>query len=178
MNLVDRARIEYAVQRYGFWLDLRGVRAARRRELRTELRSNLTDAAADIGLTSALFGIGSPKQLAFAAQPGDPARPRWQHGFMAATAVFTLLVWGLLATSFTILQTVEAAGVSREVEVQTFPWFGTTFTAQHSPGTINAGIQGPWLLLVLPLVAFLLASQPWRLLRSKGPVPAATADHT
>lgn len=167
MKLVDRARIEYAVQRYGFWLDLRGVRAARRRELRTELRSNLTDAAADIGLNPALFGIGSPKQLAYAAQPGDPARPRWQQGFMAASAVFTLLVWGLLATSLTILQTVEAAGVSHEVEVQTFPWFGTTFTAQNTPGTINAGIQGPWLLLVVPLVAFLLVSQPWRLLRHK-----------
>ncbi|MFC7492053.1 MULTISPECIES: hypothetical protein [unclassified Knoellia] len=77
-----------------------------------------------------------------------------------------------MATLLTILQTVEAAGVTDAVEVRSFPWLGTSFTAQHTPGTINAGYQQPWALLVAPLLVFVLVAQPWRLLR-RGPRAAA-----
>ncbi|MFC7492054.1 MULTISPECIES: hypothetical protein [unclassified Knoellia] len=81
MKPVDRLRIESAVLRYDFWLEMRGVRGRRRRALRSELRANLLEATSDVGVTRALFGIGSPKQLAYAAQPADPSRPRWSQGF-------------------------------------------------------------------------------------------------
>ncbi|MFC7488418.1 hypothetical protein ACOCJ7_09035 [Knoellia sp. CPCC 206453] len=171
MKLFDRLRVEYAIIRYDFWLELRGVRGPRRRDLRRELRANLAEASADVGTTRALFGIGSPQQLAYAAQPADPSRPRWSLGLLCATGVFVLVFWGLLATLLTILQTVEAAHVTEAVEVRTFPWFGTTFTAQHTPGTIDAGFEFPWALLVLPLLTLLLVAQPWRQLRRPQPLP-------
>ena len=53
MSLIDRFRRENAVQQYDFWLDLRAVPMRRRRELRRELRANLTEASADVGMTRA-----------------------------------------------------------------------------------------------------------------------------
>src|SRR5699024_11186186 len=73
MRTTDRIRLEHAVQRYDFWLDMRGVSMRRRRELRRELRTNLAEATADVGMTRAIFGIGSPKELAHAATENDPS---------------------------------------------------------------------------------------------------------
>jgi len=176
MKLVDRLRTEYAVQRYDFWLELRGVRSSRRRELRRELRTNLAEAAADVGVTSALFGIGSPQQLAYAATEADASRPRWSLGAFWAVGTFSVLMVWMALTSLTIVQTVESAGVTEAVDVQPFPWLGTTFTVESSPGALSAGVHAPWQLIVGPLLAFLLVAQPWRLLRSKDRSPAATAD--
>lgn len=169
MNSIDRLRIETAILRYDFWLEMRGVRASRRRDLRRELRTNLTEAGADVGTTRALFGIGSPKELAHAATDTDPSRPRWSQGLMwAAGTLLVLLLW-LGVTSVNIIRAVEATGSTRAVDVHPFPWFGTTFTVQSSPGILEASISPLWQLLVGPLLAFLVVAQPWRLVRRGRP---------
>lgn len=165
MNAIDRLRLESAIVRYDFWLEMRGVRGARRRDLRRELRANLTEASADVGVTRALFGIGSPKELAHAAIEFDPSRPRWSQGLVWAGATLAVLLLWMALTTLTILQSVEASGVAQPVEVSPFPWFGTTFSAQSSPGTFGVGVDGMWQLLVGPLLAFIVIAQPWRLLR-------------
>ncbi len=171
MNIVDRIRTEYAIQRYDFWLELRGVRGSRRRELRRELRANLAEAGAEVGVTRALFGIGSPKQLAYAAIEADASRPRWSLGAFWAIGTFALLLIWMALTTLTIMETAEAAGLTAPVDVQPFPWFGTTFTVESSPGAFGAAVQAPWQLLVGPLLVFLLVAQPWRLLRRPQPLP-------
>ena len=165
MNLVDRARIESAILRYDFWLEMRGVGGSRRRDLRRELRTNLTEAGAEVGTTRALFGIGSPRELAHAATDTDPTRPRWSQGLMwGAGALLVLMVW-LTVTSLNLVQAVEAAGTTEPVDVSPFPWFGTTFTVRSAPGVLEASISPLWQLLAGPLLVFLLVAQPWRLLR-------------
>ncbi|EAP98782.1 hypothetical protein JNB_01400 [Janibacter sp. HTCC2649] len=171
MKNFDRLRIEYAVQRYDFSLELRGVSGARRRELRRELRANLTEASADVGVTRALFGIGSPKQLAYAATEGDASRPRWSLGAFWASGTFAVLLVWLALTMLTIVETVEAAGVGEPVSVRPFPWLGTTFVVESSPGSLGAELHAPWQLLVGPLLVFLLVAQPWRRLRRPQPLP-------
>lgn len=169
MNLIDRARIETAIARYDFWLEMRGVRGSRRRDLRRELRANLTEAGADVGTTRALFGIGSPKELAYAATDTDPSRPRWSQGLIWGAGTLALLIVWLLVTSLNIVQTVEAAGATQPVDVRPFPWFGTTFTVQSSPGTLEASVSPLWQVFVGPLLVFLIVAQPWRLLRRGRP---------
>lgn len=171
MTVVDRIRTEYAVQRYDFWLELRGVRGSRRRELRRELRANLVEAGADVGVTRALFGIGSPKQLAYAATEADASRPRWSLGAFWASGTFAVLIVWMALTTLTILQTAKAASTTGPVDVQPFPWLGTTFTVESSPGSVGAEVQAPWQLLVGPLLVFLLVAQPWRRLRRPQPLP-------
>lgn len=167
MSVQDRLRIEHALLRYDVWLEMRGVRGSRRRELRRELRANLAEASADVGTTRALFGIGSPKELAYAATETDPSRPTWSQALvwagLAAAAVFLAMV----LTSLTVLQTVDASGATGEVRVSPFPWVGTTFTAEVGSSSFATGVQTPWPLLAVPLLVLLVGARPWRLLRRR-----------
>lgn len=176
MNAVDRLRIETAIVRYDFWLEMRGVPRARRGDLRRELRDNLTEARADVGTTRALFGIGSPKELAYAAIEADPSHPRWSQGAFWASGTFAVLVLWMALTTLTIIQSVEAADVTEPVELSPFPWLGTTFTVESGPGTLGASVTLPWQLILGPLLVFLLVAQPWRLLRRGERATAASAD--
>ncbi len=165
MSVIDRIRIENAVQRYDFWLELRGVRGRRRREMRRELRTNLAAAGADVGVTKALFGIGSPKQLAFEMSERQAHRPRWSLGVLWATVTAAVLLTAVLCTSAIVLQTVQSTGVvGRDVRTEVLPWIGVEFLTRVEPGQggLSLGVTGaPWYLLV-PLVVLLLVAQPWR----------------
>ena len=169
MTIIDRIRMENAVQRYDFWLDLRGVPMRRRRELRRELRSNLSAASADVGMTRALFGIGSPRQLAHETAPDDPSRPRWGLGALVAALVLGIVVLGVVYTAITFTAGVEASGVVGEtIRGFVFPWYGVEFSARVEPdrgGLATGAANVQYYLLGLPLLAFLLVAQPWRLLR-------------
>ena len=169
MNLIDRFRRENAIQQYDFWLDIRGVPMRRRRDLRRELRANLTEASADVGMTRALFGIGSPKQLAHDVAPADPSRPRWGLGALVASAVFGIVVLGVVYTATTFTAGVEASGVVGEtVRGFVFPWYGVEFSARVEPdrgGLATGAANIQYYMFGLPLLAFLLVAQPWRLLR-------------
>ncbi len=171
MRLIDWLRIENAVQTYDFWLELRGTRWRRRKELRGELRSNLRDAAADIGITAALFNIGSPKQLAYAVTPEASRRPRWSLGALWAVLAGGLIMHSLIFTSAAFLGGVKASGVTgREVRGGAFPWFGVDFIAKVEPddrGLAFGASGGLWYLLV-PLAVFVLVAQPWRALNRDG----------
>ena len=172
MTVLDRLRIENALLRYDFWLEMRGVRAARRRALRRELRGNLTEASADVGTTRALFGIGSPKELAYAATESDPTRPTWSQAMIWAGLAAAAIFLAMVLTGLTVLQTVDAAGAAGEVRVSPFPWFGTTFTAESGPGSVGAGVETPWPLLVVPALVLVVGSRPWRLLRRRSGEPS------
>ena len=168
MNLIDRFRIETAILRYDFWLEMRGVRGRRRRDLRRELRANLIEARADVGTTRALFGIGSSKELAYAATDSDPSRPRWSQGALWAALVFGVVVFGCMFTAIAFTAGVEASGVSGQTARGfVFPWFGVDYSARVEPGrSYAAGAGGVGMyFLGLPVLVFLLVAQPWRLLR-------------
>lgn len=171
MTIIDRIRTANAIQRYDFWLDVRGVPMRRRRELRQELRANLTEASADVGLTRALFGIGSPKQLAYDVAGSDPSRPRWGQGALVAALVFGLVVFACMYTATTFTAGVEASGVTgQSVRGFVFPWYGVEFSARVEPdrgGLATGAANIQYYLLGLPLLTFLLVAQPWRMLRRR-----------
>lgn len=171
MGIIDRFRIENAVQTYDFWLELRGMRSRRRKEARRELRTNLRDAAADVGVTQALFNIGSPKELAYAMTPEATQRPRWSLGAMWASLAFVVVVFGLMYTASTFTSGVDASGVvGQQVTGFVFPWFGVDFMARIEPNrgglAVGAG-KAQWYVLGLPLLAFVLAARPWRAFTQK-----------
>lgn len=171
MKVIDRIRLEYAIQRYDFWLDVRGVPWRQRRELRRELRTNLHEASADVGMTRALFGIGSPKQLAHDALGSDPTRPRWGRAAIVAAWVFGLVVLGCVYTATVFTAGVEAAGVTGQtVSGGAFPWGGVEFMARVEPdgrGVAAGADNVQYYFFGLPLIAFLLVAQPWRALRRR-----------
>lgn len=168
MNVVDIIRVESAVTRYDFWLELRGASRRSRRTLRRELRDNLKIASGDVGTTQALFGIGSPKELAYAVTGSAASRPRWSTGMIWASVAFGLTLVALVFTSLVFMQGVQASNVlGQDVSGHVFPWFGTTFHARAGDG-VSFGFDAPFGLLIVPLFTFVVVAQPWRLLHASG----------
>ncbi|MEO5651370.1 MAG: hypothetical protein ABIN79_09205 [Marmoricola sp.] len=170
MNAVlDRARIESVVQRYDFWLDFDGVRRPRRRELRSELRANLRDAATHQGVQAALLGIGSPRGFARDTANADGARPSWSVGAYLGLAVFSVLTLLWLVTMLGFVDGVQASGVTgREVSGTVFPWGSPVSAEIERDGSgLQAGGTLPLAIWLLSLAAFVAGARPWHLFGSR-----------
>ncbi|AXH96063.1 hypothetical protein [Ornithinimicrobium avium] len=172
MGLIDTLRIEDTVQRYDFWLEMRGTGWRRRKELRRELRANLRAATEDVGATQALLNVGAPKELAREATDGEyQRRPQWSRaGFYAALTLGAVL-FAVVYTATTFTAGVEAAGmVGQDVTGRVFPWPWVEFHAriEEGRGGLTTGASGAgWPVVVLPLVVFVLTARPWRVLTAR-----------
>jgi hypothetical protein len=164
MSIVDRSRIAGAVARYDFWMDFRGVPGRRRKELRTELRANLDEAAGREGTTRALLAIGSPRAMAYAVAETYRGRPRWTFGGYVALATWVVLqlLWTFSVLGF--VQGVRASGVTGRPVTGSVPPLVPEATAEFGPGGDVAAAAGvlPLSVLLVALVVFVLASGPWR----------------
>jgi hypothetical protein len=92
LSALDGARIAGAGWRYDFWLDLRSVPRTRRRELRAELQSNLTEAACRVGVGPAIRALGSVRRLAAETTRDGYLRSRWTAGWVAGVSALALLL--------------------------------------------------------------------------------------
>ena len=164
MNVLDRARIEWAVLSYDFWLDLRGTPWRRHRDLRAELRANLRDASARSGTRAAVDALGSTRQMAADAQAVDPARPRWTAGVHSGFGALMLTLLGALiaATAWAdgVLSADPTGPVSGSVTLLPgsaleYAPVGDGFALSYSTG---------WAPVVVGLVVFVVVARPWRAL--------------
>jgi len=164
MNVLDRARIAGATLSYDLWLDFAGVPGRKRRDLRRELRANLGDATALVGSRNAIRGLGSTRQMAAAASVPDPTRPRWTVGFAVGISLLGLsLIAELLAALSWLDGAMAAAPDSRVAGAMTF-FPGSSLTYSPTADGFSLSIGSGWVCLLVGLIAFLLAAQPWRLL--------------
>ena len=176
MNSVDRSRIAGAVARYDFWMDFRGVPGRRRKELRTELRANLDEAAGREGTTRALLAIGSPRAMAYAVAETYRDRPRWAFGGYVALATWVVLqlLWTFSVLGF--VEGVRASGVTGRPVTGSVPPLVSEATAEFGAAGDPVAVAGvlPLSVLLVALVVFVLAAGPWRPLlhRRSAAVPA------
>lgn len=165
-SFVDKLRIGEAVSSYDFWLSLRGVGTRRRRELRTELRSNLWEAAQQVGARQAISAVGPLRQLAYASVV-KPGTPRWGHGVAAGLVALELLVMFQLFISTVVVDTARATKAERaDVLITLVPGMRTIYESRPDGGLSFETQFGP-APLVVAAVAFLIASRPWLLLRGR-----------
>lgn len=165
MRTTEKIKLESWLTRYDFWLDSRGVPLGVRSALGKEMRSNLTEAAADVGLDEALAGAGSPKELATEAAEVavDPTRPTWLQGLgwaVAAAVGYGLIV---LISLLTFTQGVFASGAERATG-----WAllapGVQIDVVNTEAEVSMGASGfPWLLPAVALLGFLIGARVWRL---------------
>jgi hypothetical protein len=168
MKPLEHVRIWRAAQSYDFWLDVNGVSGARRRELRSELRRNLVDAAADGGAPTAIGSLGSLRQMAREASPADPTKPRWRSGLsMAAAAAAVMLLVELLA-ALAWVDGAMAASPDRSVigSMALFP--GSTLEYAPGPDGFSVSFFPGWLWLAVAALVLLIAARPWRVLTRRG----------
>jgi hypothetical protein len=158
----QKARIEWAVQRVDLTLDGR-VPRARRKQIRAELRSNLTEAARHVGAKDAVRQLGDLRILGKSYL--DVYRGRWDFRAGSWAAVFTyaaiqvtsLAIWMAFSTGV-IVSGGHAASYSLW---DGFGPFGGSVVSSHSFVWL---FLSPAHLLLMAL-AFLIGSthrQIWR----------------
>jgi hypothetical protein len=162
----DRLRIERAV----WLLDQRLYELPRRSRIakRREVRSNLLDAAGEVGTPAALSHLGSSSQLAseyLSAELGDAPRPSWM-----AAALF-LLTGQLLFTAL-LAEAANAFGqgvASADPHATgTFSWHGIRYLQSRVSYTFvdgkSSSVGGAWtpVAWALWIVATVLVGRLWR----------------
>ena len=154
----SRLRAYAYLQRFGGALDLLGSGDRERRARVRELRGNLADSAGASGMTAALRALGSPRALAASLMEGR-VRPTWTRGFIAFAIGLPVTVFVHVILLDVWVSAAEAAGASSADGTSAMvPW--ATFSYERGGAF---AINSVWLLL-LPAIAFLFWSRPWRLL--------------
>lgn len=173
MNLLERARIEAAVQSYDLWLDLRGARGRRRRDLRRELRANLVEASARVGAREAVDRLGSTRAMATEAIPIRAGRPRWNVGGVTGVVVFALVVLAELLSALAWTDGVMAAApaVPAAGSLTLFPGTDLTYSPEGSGFAVTYALG--WLAPAVGALVFVLVARPWRALRRETSGPGA-----
>lgn len=167
MTILARLRIERAVQSYDLWLDLQGAPGRRRRELRRELRANLTDAAATLGARTAVRNLGSIRAMALGALPQDPARARWSVGAVAGVGASALVAVAVLLSGLAWIEGATAVDPRASVSGG-LPWFPGSELAYAPVGSgIAVELGLGWAPLAAFALTFVLVAQPWRSLRPR-----------
>src|SRR5690606_16380804 len=91
------------------WLD--PMPGRRRREVLRELRTNLADAAQDVGMARAIEDLGKPRALARSYLDTEPRRrPSWSLGVLGAGAVLAVALLALMAYAAGMADTLLATG--------------------------------------------------------------------
>lgn len=162
-SVLDRARIEWAVARYNFWLDLGFVARRARKPLRRELRANLMDATATVGARQAISGLGPIRKLALgiAGEPG--MRSRWLVATVAALTAMALSIAVFWFLSAYYMAGAFDSGSEGPGSSWLFPFFGSRVTVDGSGMYTETG---PF-PLVVAVVTFIWVAKPWRGLRDR-----------
>lgn len=166
LSVLDRARVAFAGRRYDFWLDLRYVRRRTRRDLRTELTANLTEAAADVGVSQALANVGSLRTLAADATRTDEPAARWYAGTIAALTAFTASLFLFVVQALTYVEGVLDSGTDDgEVGSSLFPFLWSEVVVEpSSDGFAFTLFPGPMPIVFAAVVGAVVA-RPWRAIR-------------
>lgn len=161
LSFWDRVRIEWAVQRVDYELDAR-VPREKRRQIRSELRSNLIEAARQVGAKAAVRQLGDLHALA--GSYVEVYRGRWDFraGSIAALGVYAALQVLAFAIFVGFSSGVLASG-GHAASYSFWNGFGP-FGGAASQHSFDLTILSP-AHLVLMAIAFVLGSSHRILLR-------------
>lgn len=133
------------------------------RRLKADLRTQIADAAASVGLRRALADLGSPVVLAeeYLAALGT-RRPRWTTGIVTAGVVVGVVALLTMTYAFGALDALETMGGGTMTR---YPLGAeTVFTVSTDGLSVEGVVTWRWALLYAGLAAgaFLLGSRAWR----------------
>lgn len=149
------ARVSWAMQDYP---------CAAFKQIKRELRAEVSAAASDVGMEQALRDLGHPRVLAegYIAQLGHRL-PRYVSGALAAALAVAGLAYLAMAYAFGTLDTLGALGGG---SVTTEP-LGAVTTFTHTDTELSVQTSMTWqvalLYAVTATIAFVLGSRLWRL---------------
>jgi hypothetical protein len=161
LSLTERWRRSWYLSRLELWLD--SMPRRRRRAVLGELRANLDEATADVGLDAAMADLGAPRALARRYLQAEPQpRPRWDHGAAAAALVVAAWVYATLFYAVGMLDALSSTGTAGPARGS---FLGTQVETVSNAAGISAAFTGvPWAPLVAVLLTFLLVGRAWHAL--------------
>ncbi len=175
-SIIDRLRIAWLSARYDLWLDLASVPRRDRRDLRSELVANVNDAAAVVGVPSAIANIGSVRRLAKQTALDGELRSAWTAAITAGFSTLVGLTIGFFFLSLYYIDGALDAGSNEVVSSWLFPFFGSMVEVEPAT-TDGLGFSvspGP-LPFIAGIIVFVVVAKPWRAIRrdqAKRPVEA------
>jgi hypothetical protein len=180
MELLDRLRIERAVQMVDLWLG--DLPRARRRAVRKELRADLLASAEEVGPREAVHRLGPLRRMAAGyldAEFGDVGpRPNWIRGMVWAVAVELGLLVAMFAGMNGYSTALDAAKASGTYVWSPLGPLGPLYTETRSLGQFDGfALQlGPGVVLAflgVMVLVFVVGGRTWRavpvLRRRRGP---------
>jgi len=161
LSLTDRLRRWSYLQDLELWLD--PMTRRRRREVLNELRVNLADAAADVGMAQAIDDLGRPRVLARELVEAEPRRrPSWSLGVLGAGGL--LLVAMLAGMGYLAGMTDALLGTGGGTAEGSFLGVRVLTTATESE--LSWELAGwSWPIFVASVLALLVCARAWRLAR-------------
>jgi hypothetical protein len=160
LTLTDRLRREWYVTKVDFLAQ--DVPSGHRKERRRELRSDLTSAAADVGMTQAVSDLGPASVMAHQLKLAEGRKlPHWWTGVITWVIILYAWIGMIMATAFSLVQAAEQLHGDRTVTVHA-TWLGTTVTVTHGERVLSAAIGGAGLTLVVIILISLAAARAWR----------------
>ena len=159
----DRLRLSWLSARYDFWLDLNSVPRRDRRELRNELRSNVTDAASDVGMRTAIANVGSARHLARQTALDGDLRSPWSSAITASVSTLAGLMVGFLLLSLYYVEGVLDSGNDEVVSSWLFPFLGSQVEVEpETAAGLGFSVSPGPLPFIVALLVFVLVAKPWR----------------
>ncbi len=158
MNKKDRLRIELAVKRVDWQLDGR-VPRARRRQILNELRSNLTEAAEQVGAEDAVRQLGDLKALASSYLDLYRGRFDFRTGSVWAVIAYAAIQFLGIALLIAFHAGVTASGAHNGTySFQFWSGFGPFAGSVSANGTSFEMVLGSPAHVLLVLLAFIAGS--------------------
>ena len=160
LRLTDRLSREWYVIKVE--LLAQDVPSGYRKERRRELRSDLTAAAADVGMTQAVRDLGPASVLAHQLKLAEGRKlPHVWTGFITFTVILYAWAGMMMATSYALIEAARQLGGDRVVTVHA-SWLGTNVVVTNGPHHLSGQWQGSGLTLAVLIVVPLLAARTWR----------------
>ena len=159
-RLVDRLSREWYVLKVEFLAQ--DVPSGYRKERRRELRSDLTAAASDVGMTQAVRDLGPASVLAHQLKLAEGRKlPHVWTGVITFTVILYAWAGMIMATMYALIEAAIQLGGDRVVTVHA-SWVGTNVVVTNGPHHLSGQWEVSGLTLALFIVVPLLAARTWR----------------
>jgi len=160
LRLTDRLRRDWYVTKVDFLAQ--DVPAGYRKERRRELRSDLTAAAADVGMSQAVRDLGPASVLAHQLKLAEGRKlPHVWTGIITFTVILYAWAGMMMATTYALNEAATQLGGDRVVTVHA-SWLGTNVVVTNGPHLLSGQLEGSGLTLAVLIVVPLLAARTWR----------------
>jgi hypothetical protein len=160
VRLTDRLSREWYVFKVEFLAQ--DVPSGYRKERRRELRSDLTAAAADVGMTQAIRDLGPASVLAHQLKLAEGRKlPHVWTGIITFTVILYAWAGMMMATSYALIEAASQLGGDRTVTVHA-SWLGTNVVVNNGPHLLSGQFEPSGLTLAVLVVVPLLAARAWR----------------